>query len=220
MKEFRIKMLKSFLLGLSFALGVGTITIYGVAISGSIVTWTSGQALTAADLNTTISSLVNTIGNIPDWTKIGSNAVYTAGNVGIGTSSPTQNLHISNGTQSIINVTGGSGVSHYGSNSTGAFLTTESAIPFQFFTNQNEQMRIDSLGNVGIGRQNPTKKLDVAGEIRASSLMLMVDQSTITYAARIFVSSTGSCGSPATYQQIGSIAGIGVLCWGEVVSYP
>jgi hypothetical protein len=48
MKEFENKLLNSFLLVLSFAWGVGTMTIYGIAISESIVTWMRGQALTAA----------------------------------------------------------------------------------------------------------------------------------------------------------------------------
>ena len=83
MKEFENKLLNSFLLVLSFAWGVGTMTIYGIAISESIVTWMRGQALTAAAQNTSISSMVTTIGNIPDWSKNGSKEFYTAGGVGI-----------------------------------------------------------------------------------------------------------------------------------------
>ncbi len=86
------------------------------------------------------------------------------GNVGIGTSSPAQNLHISNASQSIIRLSGSTGNSHWGVNSAVAYLTTESAIPLAFYTNAAERMRIDSSGNVGIGTTSPGANLDVASD--------------------------------------------------------
>ena len=41
-----------------------------------------------------------------------------------------------------------------------------------FGTNGAERMRIDSAGNVGVGTQSPLKKLDVNGDIKASSIYL------------------------------------------------
>ncbi len=82
--------------GMLFALGFFGTTILGVAISGTIKTWTSGEVLKSADLNTTISSMKTAIESIPNWTKAsnGTDAVYTAGNVGIGTSSPESILQV------------------------------------------------------------------------------------------------------------------------------
>jgi hypothetical protein len=37
-----------------------------------------------------------------------------------------------------------------------------------FYTNSSERIRIDSSGNVGIGRSNPTSKLDVDGDVQIS----------------------------------------------------
>ncbi|HMV80934.1 MAG TPA: hypothetical protein PL048_18095, partial [Leptospiraceae bacterium] len=66
MKEYIIKKIIG---GAVFALGFFGTTIFAVAISGTIKTWTSGEVLKSADLNTTIASLKTAIEGIPNWTK-------------------------------------------------------------------------------------------------------------------------------------------------------
>jgi len=83
--------------GVVFALAVFGTTILAVAISGTITTWTTGQVLKRSDLNTTITSLKTAIEGIPNWTKNGTSAYYTDGNVGIGTTAPNQKLSINGG---------------------------------------------------------------------------------------------------------------------------
>lgn len=50
-------MLKGFKLGIGIFLGLGISTAFAFVVSGTIKTWTSGETLTATDLNTTVQSL-------------------------------------------------------------------------------------------------------------------------------------------------------------------
>lgn len=100
------------------------------------------------------------------------------GDVGIGTGTPATRLEVSTntGTETLkVTQTDASGSSiarirlSHGSGAQGVLevgagygalgLTTSG--PFVFSTNNNERMRIDATGNVGIGTNNPTVPLDV-----------------------------------------------------------
>jgi hypothetical protein len=100
------------------------------------------------------------------------------GNVGIGTTSPTDKLDVS-GNIKLVNT------SDYikfandfvtlkrdGTNS----MLFNAYAGFKFFDTQasSERMRITSAGNVGIGTTSPTRKLDIAESINGLSIPLMV----------------------------------------------
>ena len=121
---------------------------------------------------------------------IGSNTtnritVNSAGNVGIGTASPTATLDvrgsayfISTGGTRTTDTPNGNGVEVIGgatNNMLSYNRTSASYLPIRYRAgvqswevNNSEAMRIDSAGNVGIGTASPSAKLDVVGDINVS----------------------------------------------------
>jgi len=135
-------------------------------------------------------------GDISFYEDTGTTAKFfwdaSAENLGIGTSSPSHKLNVSGDTDaaveqilSVVNTGTGVGtgariwLSGTNDNSRGAYLeaatkNTGNAHDLVFATNNSgttpvEAMRIDSSGNVGIGKTNPTTALDVSGTVKATS---------------------------------------------------
>ena len=107
----------------------------------------------------------------------GTSRVYitNAGNVGIGTSSPSYALDIERATGEVaIQLQARDNTSntaiYFGDNSdadVGSLIYNQGSNYMSFTTNAGERMRITSSGNVGIGTTNPGEKLDVAGNIKS-----------------------------------------------------
>jgi hypothetical protein len=90
-----------------------------------------------------------------------SSGVSVTGNVGIGTSSPAQNLHISASTDTRIALENTSNHRYdLVSGDSGEFRIWDTAV--------GERLRIASNGNVGIGTSSPSSKLHVNGDITAT----------------------------------------------------
>jgi len=113
--------------------------------------------------------------------------ITTGGNVGIGTSSPADNLHVVANTSSEngirvqnLNASGQSAVQYYNNsgtqkadlwwNNNGSTLNlrTLSTDPLIFYTNNSERMRIDSTGNLLVGRTTQTSSEKVCFEYSSS----------------------------------------------------
>ncbi|MBI2058230.1 MAG: hypothetical protein HYT87_00525 [Nitrospirae bacterium] len=87
---------KGLLLGAGITVGIIATVALAVTV-GTVKTWTTGEALVADDLNTSLGNLKKAIEGLPNWTKSSANAIYTEGNVGIGTASPANKLTIEGG---------------------------------------------------------------------------------------------------------------------------
>ncbi|MCB1179746.1 MAG: hypothetical protein KDK36_19365, partial [Leptospiraceae bacterium] len=82
-----------------------TSSLTAAPVNGTIKTWAANDKLSAADLNQAITSLKTGITDIPNWTKSGSNAYFTDGNVGIKTTNPATTLEL-NGALSFRDISG------------------------------------------------------------------------------------------------------------------
>ena len=113
--------------------------------------------------------------------------INSLGNVGIGTTSPSEKLAVSGGNIEIADNTGGrkigfnvsdsisfnnTTIAHYGmsnaGNSEAGGITYSGYYGQKFFINGAQRMVIERSGDVGIGTTNPTAKLDVDGSFKLS----------------------------------------------------
>ena len=105
---------------------------------------------------------------------------FNGGNVGIGTSSPGEKLQVNGNLMVGDDLTAGSFVDIIGAGSSqdfgvrlglesdrdhkAAILTNTSVFDLRFNVNSAERMRIDSSGNVGIGKTSSGNKLEIEGQ--------------------------------------------------------
>jgi hypothetical protein len=107
--------------------------------------------------------------------------ITSAGNVGIGTTSPAYKLQVVNSGNTLLQLNGNNtagtidtGFTISADDSKNIFLYQRENASTIFGTNNAERMRITPAGNVGIGTTNPTAKLHVVGMVEYATNALAI----------------------------------------------
>lgn len=104
--------------------------------------------------------------------------IQTSRNVSIGSTADNGNLFVSGANTRVrfSNTAGTASTLLFGADSASVFLGAETNAPIYFITNNTERVRVDTLGNVGIGTASPGYRLDV----RAASGAVNIESTTTT----------------------------------------
>ena len=187
--------------GLDVTGGALTITDQAITQTGSGQVTFTGNVDATSGLDVTGAALTTN----QAITQTGSSQVTFEGNVGIGTTSPTKKLEVYPDTDSsaiigrahVGNALVGSGLSDYAAfshfdhaslnnyalyqgNTGETLLNSASGNLIRFRIANLDKMVINSSGNVGIGTDNPSQKLEVNGYIKSTPIGCFVEKDTTT----------------------------------------
>jgi len=108
------------------------------------------------------------------WSKSGNNLFYTAGNVGVNTTSPLERIHVNGNIFSESQILGTSNdsvitpaISFRGDANTGIYHAAHGTVGIT--TAGQERMRVTSTGNVGVATTSPQAQLHVGGDLQVDS---------------------------------------------------
>ena len=122
--------------------------------------------------------------------------IDSSGNVGIGTTSPAANLHVSSSGDTIARITSADGNGAFldlgdASDPDGGRIVYDSGSNLALYTASTERMRIDASGNVGIGTTSPGAVLDVECAGGSGGRVRFGGTTTSAYSTHINVTNTG-----------------------------
>jgi len=119
-------------------------------------------------------------------TKIEALRIDSAQRVGIGTSSPGANLHVSSSSDTIARITSADGSGAFldlgdASDPDGGRIVYDSGSNLALYTASSERLRIDSSGNVGIGTTTPSTNLHVSNTSASARLSIEASSNASSY---------------------------------------
>lgn len=126
--------------------------------------------------------------------------VNSAGNVGIGTSTPGRTLDVYGGIKSRGWGSSTAGAVLFGAGEKASIYGDDSSL-MAFYTNALERIRINPSGNVGISTTNPSAKLEVVGSTSSTS----VEAVSVTTAGIKLTSATTASAQCTTDADVGAI---------------
>jgi len=211
---------------------LGNTSVTNVKTSGTLTTGTvtypnthgaSGQVLSTTGSGTLTWTTAS--GGGSQWTSSSNDIYYSTGKVGIGTNSPSSNLHLvgagasgdrnnmlriesnNNASLTLKNTNANAGGGEYqlftsSSNSNPSLGAGSLAIYYDHPSAAAYRFSINTAGNVGIGTGMPTEKLDVLGNVKTSGKLTA---GTVTYP-----------NTHGTSGQVLSTTGSGTLTWTTV----
>lgn len=155
--------------------GTGASGTWGISISGNAATATTATNVSGGTASVTTLAYNSTLTGGTGIINIGSGQFYkdASGNLGIGTSSPSQKLQVAGGKILVDNNQSLASLDSSGTSRDILKLNASNQLEVAaagavisdviFKTLGSERMRLDSSGNLGIGTNNPLRKLDISG---------------------------------------------------------
>lgn len=156
------------------SLGFNPINKSGDTITSGTFTLSGAAVLRTLD-PVSLTDVANKqyVDSFGQWNRSGADIFFTSGNVGIGTSTPTQKLHIAGNAKLDGNIMVAQGspslpsISSFNGASTGLFFPAANTIGLS--VNGMEKLRVDTSGNVGIGTTTPAYALQVNGQVAGTA---------------------------------------------------
>lgn len=167
-----------FQIGELFKVTSDAVTTWGSTNSMGTLSWDANLAIIGGLANTAVQFRANNAEVM---------RLTTSGNVGIGTSSPTQKLQVNGSllSTSTLNSTSGSFlIDHPGVNSWKIGITNANTSTFSIGNDNGgafatKVFNITNSGNVGIGTTSPTQTLDVNGNFSSNNIFLKATNSLV-----------------------------------------